>query len=278
MPTLNDNELAALFSLPPKRVIAYLKGKGFRFSWDWQEVWQAAHAQAFTVAKVTRLDILQDMYQALETTLAEGKTGQWFARELTPVLQAKGWWGQQEMTDPVSGEPVTVQLGSPRRLETIYRTNLTTLYNAGRWAEMRENVAARPYWMYVAIRDNRTRKSHLALHGRVFPADDPVWRALYPPNGWRCRCSVIALSERDVKARGLTVETSGDRLRWSLQLVSRKTGEMQPVARFRISDTQVFSPDVGWSYNPGEGYRPDLSPYQGDLQSLARDELGGRSK
>ncbi|OZI14614.1 phage head morphogenesis protein, partial [Sodalis-like symbiont of Philaenus spumarius] len=53
------------------------------------------------------------------------------------------------------------------RLETIYRTNLTTLYNAGRWAEMRENVAARPYWMYVAIRDNRTRKSHLALHGRV---------------------------------------------------------------------------------------------------------------
>ncbi len=208
--------------------------------------------------------------------MAEGKTGQWFAQELTPVLQAKGWWGEQDSTDPVSGQPVTVQLGSPPRLETIYRTNLTTLYNAGRWAEMRENVAARPYWMYVAIRDNRTRKSHLALHGRgVFLPMTRYGRALYPPNGWRCRCSVIALSERDIKARGLTVETSGDRLRWSLQVVSRKTGEMQPVAQLTLDNHTVFSPDIGWSYNPGEGYRPDLTRYQGPLHAVASKALGG---
>ncbi len=36
MPTFNDNALTALFSLPPKRAIAYLKAKGFTFSWDWQ--------------------------------------------------------------------------------------------------------------------------------------------------------------------------------------------------------------------------------------------------
>lgn len=55
------------------------------------------------MAKVTRLDILQDIYQALKTTLVEGKTGQWFAKELTPALQVKEWWVQTRIPPtPVS--------------------------------------------------------------------------------------------------------------------------------------------------------------------------------
>lgn len=279
MPTLSDSELAACFGLPPKRVIAYLEAKGFTVSWDWEEVWQEAHAQAFTVAKLTRLDVLEDVRRTLETALAEGKTGQWFEKELTPVLQAKGWWGKNESVDPHTGKVIEVQQGSPWRLETIYRTNMSTLYSAGRWAEQMENVAQRPYFMYVAIRDNHTRQSHLALHGQVFAADDPFWKAFYPPNGWRCRCSVIALTAADVRERGLKIEASGDALGWSLTLVSKQTGELKPVAHYRVRDIVhnseiTVSTDVGWSYNPGEGYRPDLAKYQGSLAGLAQRELG----
>ncbi|MGK3503292.1 hypothetical protein ACSLO3_27735, partial [Escherichia coli] len=42
------------------RAINYLKSKGYQITWDWEEMWQEAHARAFTVAKVTRLDILED--------------------------------------------------------------------------------------------------------------------------------------------------------------------------------------------------------------------------
>ncbi|WP_257786051.1 hypothetical protein [Pandoraea norimbergensis] len=28
----------------------------------------------------------------MEKVLAEGKTAAWFGQQLTPVLQAKGWW------------------------------------------------------------------------------------------------------------------------------------------------------------------------------------------
>ncbi|WP_258575949.1 hypothetical protein [Candidatus Pantoea persica] len=70
------------------------------------------------------------------------------------------------------------------------------------------------------------------------------------------------------------METSGDRLRWSLQVVSRKTGEMQPVAQLTLDPHTVFSPDIGWSYNPGEGYRPDLTRYQGPLPPLAVNTVG----
>ena len=193
---------------------------------------------------------------------------------LEPELQRKGWWGPRDTTDPVTGEPVTIQQGSPWRLDTIFRTNMSVLYSAGRWAEQMENVDDRPYWMYTGINDSHTRKSHLALHGLVLRYDDPFWQAFYPPNGCRCRCGVIALSAADVRARGLKVSGSGSAMGWELKLVSEKTGEMQNVATFNTGTTKVAT-DVGWSYAPGAAYRPDLARYQGTLQPLAQQELRG---
>ncbi|WP_043617950.1 phage minor head protein [Chromobacterium violaceum] len=272
-------DLAYCMKLPPEQAIRYLKAKGFAITWDWEELWQDAQAQAFTVAKVTRLDILQDIRDAVEKALAEGKTVAWFKKELTPVLKAKGWWGKQEVLDEDTGEVREVQLGSPRRLETIYRTNLQTAYMAGRWQIQMENVADRPYWMYVAIRDSKTRPSHRALHGRVFRYDDPFWQSYYTPNGWGCRCRIVALSADDLEARGVQVESSASRLGTALRTVSERTGEQREVATFRTIDPATrrevsISPDVGWSYNPGAAaWTPDLSRYTGDLAKLAGREL-----
>jgi len=40
----------------------------------------------------------------------------------------------------------------------------------------------------------------------AYQVGHPVWDTWYPPNGFRCRCGVETLSERELKARGLTVE------------------------------------------------------------------------
>ncbi len=64
----------------------------------------------------------------------------------------------------------------------------------------------RPYWQYDAVQDSHTRPSHLAMDGRVYPADHPIWNTWFPPNGFRCRCTVRTLSKRQVEARGHTVE------------------------------------------------------------------------
>ncbi len=66
--------------------------------------------------------------------------------------------------------------------------------------------ASRPYWQYMAVMDKRVRPSHAILHEKVYPADHEFWASNYPPNGFRCRCCVRTLSERQVKAEGLTVE------------------------------------------------------------------------
>ncbi|EBA4495578.1 phage head morphogenesis protein [Salmonella enterica] len=270
--SVTSSELAYCLTLPPQRAIGYLESKGYTLSWDWEEVWQEAHARAFTVAKVTKLDVLEDIRRALEQALAEGKTGAWFRKELEPVLQAKGWWGEEESVDTDTGEVTVVQMGSPWRLDTIYRTNLSSLYSAGRWAEQMENVDDRPYWMYSTIRDNHTRQQHLTLHGTTMRYDDPFWQSFYPPNGWNCRCTVVALSESDLSRRRVTVTQSGAALGEEMRRVSKTSDELRPVATFRVGG-QTVSTDVGWSYTPGAAYRPDLAKYQGVLAPMAQREL-----
>ena len=58
-------ELNALFEMPPQDAIDYLKAKGFKIGWDWHETLNEAHSRAFTVAKVARIDLLQDIRKSL---------------------------------------------------------------------------------------------------------------------------------------------------------------------------------------------------------------------
>lgn len=66
--------LSFALGLPPADAVAYFEAKGYRVTFDWHELDQAAHAQAFTVAKAASLDVLADIRAALKTALAEGKT------------------------------------------------------------------------------------------------------------------------------------------------------------------------------------------------------------
>ena len=198
--------LHALFGKEPEAAVRYLESKGLRITWNWGEMLDEAHARAFTVAKAARLDIVQDIRRAVIDAANNGKTLKQFSGELTPLLQAKGWWGKQVIVDG-QGNAEVVQLGSPRRLKTIYQTNLQSAYMAGR---MQAQMAADafPYLQYVAVLDGRTRPSHRDLDGKVFRKDDPIWQSIYPPNGYNCRCRTRALTERQMSREGFTVQSS----------------------------------------------------------------------
>jgi len=271
---MNKVDLAYALGLKPEKAIEYFKSKGFAFTWDWQELWQEAQARAFTVAKVTRMDILQDIRDGVQDALDNGITYQEFAKGLTPKLKSKGWWGKQETVNEQTGEVTDVQLGSPYRLRTIFDQNVQTAYNVGRYRTQAENVEARPYFQYVAVMDARTRPAHAMLNGRVFRYNDDFWNSFYPPNGWRCRCRVRALDQENLAARGLEVESSQGKLSQRDELVSKKSGEMQPVTVFRDRNPQTgkkesVAPDVGWSYNPGKvDFQPDLKKYDPQVRQL----------
>lgn len=258
--TPNPADLKAIFGMEPKNAVAYLKSKGYAITWNWQEMLDQAHDQSFTVAKAMRLDLLSDIRGALETALQEGQTLKQFIADIQPVLESQGWWGQQVIVDS-EGVGELVQLGSPRRLKTIYQTNLQSAYMAGRKAEMEQTTETHPYWMYVAILDGKTRPSHRALHGQVFRHDDPIWSAIFPPNGFNCRCRVVALTEAAVKRRGLKVVSSeGHMFTETVETgIDKRTGEIRtaPVTGIRTTDAAgkaiTFRTDPGFNHAPGTG-------------------------
>ena len=244
-------ELKGLFKLAPAVAIKYLKKKYNKVSWDWYDIWQEAHHKSFTVAKAMREDILQDIKDAIEKAISEGQTFRSFQKEIQPILKKKGWWGKEFIVDS-QGNTEQVQLGSVSRLKTIYRVNMQTAYQAGRYKTQLDNTDSRPYWEYIAVMDAKTRPEHAQLNGLIFPYDDPFWRSFYPPNGWRCRCRVNALANYNIKKKSQISSSTGC-LSTEMRLVSKKSGEYKPVTVYTDPLTEKkIAPDVGWSSTPGD--------------------------
>lgn len=177
--------------VPPAEAITRFRAKGHHVGFDWRDTDAAYHLRSFTVAKAMRLDILHDIREAVDAALAEGITFERFRSRLEPTLVRKGWWGRREMVDPLTGERRLVQLGSPRRLRTIFDTNLRFALARGRWERFERTRGRLPYLRYVAVRDARTRPEHLAWHDTVLPVGHDFWRTHAPPNGWNCRCTLV---------------------------------------------------------------------------------------
>lgn len=247
--------------LPPAEAITYFEGKGLSPSFAWQDVWQQEHAKAFTVAKSTGFDILGDVHQAVGDALKNGTTLEQFRKDLRPTLEAKGWWGKQPVVDPQTGETVTAQLGSGRRLKTIYETNLRTAYAAGRWERMQAAKAALPFLVYHHTPGEKfPRPEHEAWDGTKLPIDDPWWKTHYTPNGWGCNCWVTQVSVRD--SRPVTDKP----IQFPPKTyVNPRTGEVSQVEQ---------GIDPGWSYNVGQAPLEGISPKPSPLG--VRPEAGAR--
>jgi len=253
----DDIDLGFAAGLPPREAIAFLKAKGYAASWNWWEVWESAHARAFTVAKAMQSDVLVSIREALDVALSKGTTRREFARELEPTLRKLGWWGRQVIVSPDGGAE-RVQLGSPHRLRTIFDSNMRSTFGAARQGQQEVNAESRPFWMYDSRNDSRVRPSHAAMDGQVFRHDDPIWQSHYPPNGWNCRCRVRALTAAQVRSRGLRVRDSAGALTSAPQKVGvdKRTGEVieRPgtAYRFRGVDGEMHTmlPDAGWGSAP----------------------------
>lgn len=268
---------------PPEAAVKFFEAKGLALTWNWHDQWQDAHSRAFTVAKLARLDILQDIRDGVSQALAAGDTEQWFQKRLGALLQQKGWWGKKFVVG-ADGQAEVVQEGSPRRLSTIYRTNLQSAYMAGRWQQFAAEAKEAPYVQYIAVMDGRTRPSHARFNGKVFRIDSPAWQVIAPPLGFNCRCRIRNLDAGEMKQRGLKAEEDVRiEYRQHDPLVDARTGEWDgdtAVQRgISIPDAsaesgrQTLWADRGWDYNPGEAGLAHLRQVMADRADLAAPAL-----
>ena len=93
---------------------------------------------------------------------------------------------------------------SEAQLKNVFRTNTQNAYGYGRWLHQQRNKGKRPYLMMMVINDKRTRPTHSMLDRIIRHIDDPFWRRYYPPWAFMCRCTVIALTEKQAMKYGIT--------------------------------------------------------------------------
>lgn len=228
----------------PKDAVAHFQAKKWLLpSFRWQDIWQQEHARGVAVAGIMRRDLLQAFSDELHTTIKAGGDLRTFSKNMQALLEKKGYWGKVEIKDPSTGELRTTTFNK-RRLELIFDVNNRQAQAAGQWSRIQANKARNPFLRYITRDDDKVREHHRAWHNRVLPVDHKFWHEHFPPNGWRCRCRVVALSEKDLRealAQGKPWRTD-EPPEATVPYVNPHTGEVRQVP---------VGVDPGFAYNPG---------------------------
>ncbi|MDR1423477.1 MAG: hypothetical protein LBI92_02555 [Azoarcus sp.] len=217
--------------LPFAEQIEFLRRKLDLPTRRWDDIRTSANDRYFIVAGAQKADLLADLHEAALKAERDGTTLETFRKDFRRIVEERGWHGW-------TGEGT--EAGFNWRTRVIYETNLRTSYAAGRYAQLTdpELLARRPYWKYVhADGVLRPRPQHQAWNGLVLRHDHPFWKTNYPPNGWGCGCTVIA-----VRAPGDDDKTEPPP---GWDKLDAKTGEPPGI-------------DRGWGYAPGASVADEL--------------------
>lgn len=225
---------------PPQSVLDYFRGKRLAPAFSWLDVWGEEHAYSFTVAKAVENDLLVSFRDSIDRAIAEGQSFATWRDGIEGELKRLGWWGGRTVNDPDTGETKTVDFSRPRRLATIFNSNMRAARAAGQWERAQRTKAALPYFLYVPTTSHEPRVEHLTWAGTILPIDDPWWDSHMPPNGWGCKCSVRQISRAEAETRGGPTEAPPS-----------------PTTPFRNRRTGVVTEvpegiDPGWHTNPGK--------------------------
>lgn len=210
-----------------KMALQHLQSKKLEASFSHYDIWLDQHAYAFTVAKMMDEDLLAETRQALADALANGTSFREFKQRLKPFLMSRGWWGEQVMIDPMDDEPKMVQLGSTRRLKTIFQTNIATAHASARWQRIQANKRGLPYLRYNGSHAQHQREAHKRYYGLVLPVEHPIWQQIFPPNGYGCKCSVTQLTRGQAERAGISQEPDFE----FVEVENPRTGEVVRVPR-----------------------------------------------
>jgi hypothetical protein len=194
------------FNVAPKDAIAVLRKKRLLTRFHYYEVQRQAHHKVFTVAKEMKTRLLGDIRDSLVNAMEKGiGFDEWHKNIKTTLIKAK-WYGVKTVTDPLTGETKTINIGS-RRLRNMFETNMRVSYAIQREATANK-IEGLDYRRYVCMLLPNSREAHKKMHNMVLHKNDPWWNVNTPPNGWNCHCKKMAISDVEAEMRGLKISDS----------------------------------------------------------------------
>ncbi len=163
---------------------------------EWRRMDAQARERSFTATMLASDSLRETAFDELARAIDEGSTLADFARELRTQERSLG-----------------VTPSDPAYVETVFRTNMSTAYTAGRLTQMESPavLAAQPYVQYRAIIDGRTTSLCRYLDGITFNRrTDPGWAKFAPPNHFNCRSTIQTLPASRVSASQVVRSDSVD--------------------------------------------------------------------
>lgn len=144
-------------------------------------------------------------------------------------------------------------------LEAEYQFAIGSSQQAARWSEYSDDTE-RYMLQYRTADDDKVRASHQALHKITLPKDDPFWAAYYPPNGWRCRCTVVeVLARKYTKSDSEEAIKSGVIATTKLNNSGKNTMEM---FRFNPGQKNIVFPEKHPYYKDKKEVQPVINKLQ----------------
>jgi SPP1 gp7 family putative phage head morphogenesis protein len=218
-----------------------------------------AQANAFRIAKIHNLALLQEARDIIHRGIRDGLDYGQIRRALQAVFDRRG------LPQPSMGH-----------LMTIWRRNSQQAYNDSRRKvlETPEARAIFQFWRYTTVSPTgraggvrNVRATHAALHGKVFLVDDPFWNRHFPPWEWGCRCYHVAMMATQVKrSRSVIWTYSGGRVMVNKDFMQKFYGkgtakalDRQPV---RLPDRPM--PDK---------IKVDLTRFDKELRDMVREAV-----
>lgn len=225
-------DAAQPISLPFREAIDFYRQKLNLPTHRWTDIRHGQHTRAFVVAGATKAELLADFRRAIDKAISEGTTLESFRRDFDRIVATHGW---------------AYKGARGWRTRTIYDTNLTTAWQAGRYQQMTAPglLSRRPFWQYRHSHLSlKPRRQHLAWDKLVLRHDAEFWKTHYPPNGWGCKCRVETLSQRDLDRMGKSGPDPEPAIEWERRTIRASSG-------FEAIEVPAGI-DTGWAYNVGE--------------------------
>lgn len=216
----------------PEEAIKFFRNKVKLTDDQFKSLSEQNHAKAFTVAGVADIDVIQDVYDALDRATANGTLFKDFQADVAEKLE-NAWGGT---------------VANPGfRISTIFRTNLQSSYMAGQHTQAMAGKEDRMYGMLDVVEDDATSEIcgdlDDAIGGQALEIDDPALQAAWPPNHFNCRSQIITLTETEAREQGILEDPPSP------------------------DDLDI---DDGFR-GPPDSYKPDASEYSDDLaEDVAR--------
>jgi len=86
-------------------------------------------------------------------------------------------------------------LFNKRYMLTEYNHAIATAQMNSKWVDFVNDSKNNAFLVYRTAGDANVRDSHAALDNFKAHINDLSWNTIYPPNGWGCRCNVLASSD-----------------------------------------------------------------------------------